>query len=69
MMFLPGELTMADVKTIPDQVYAKANSQPVYPMGYTFVPSTLKSWDDLDDVPRPAVKLCKVADPDCEACQ
>jgi len=60
---------MADVKTIPDQVYAKAKLQVVYPMGYTFVPSTLKSWDDLDDAPRPAVKLCRLEDPTCEACQ
>ena len=60
---------MADVKNIPDQVYLKDNSQGLYPIGYSFVPSTLTSWDDLDDAPRPAVKLCRLEDPTCEACQ
>jgi hypothetical protein len=60
---------MTDVKTIPDQVYLKDTSQVLYPIGYSFAPSTLKSWDDLDDAPRPAVKLCRLEDPTCEACQ
>ena len=27
------------------------------------------SWDDLDDTPAQPVKLCRIEDPTCEACQ
>jgi hypothetical protein len=60
---------MADVKNNPEQVFQKDNSEVVHPIGYSFVPSTVTSWDDLDEAPRPAVKLCRLEDPTCEACQ
>ena len=58
------------VMTNPDQLYQKDKLQVLYPIGYNLA-TKLKSWDDLDDIdtqPLP-VKLCKIADPECEACQ
>ena len=61
---------LGDFTIITDQVYSKEKSQILHPIGYNLA-TKLKSWDDLDDIdtqPLP-VKLCRVADPECEACQ
>jgi len=56
MMSLPGE-TM----NTTDQVQNPVKMPILYPIGYK-----AEVWDDYEPEP---VKLCKVADPDCEACQ
>jgi hypothetical protein len=56
MMSLPGE-TM----NTTDQVQKPVKKPILYPVGYK-----AEVWDDYEPEP---VKLCKVADPDCEACQ
>ena len=56
MMSLLGE-TMNN----PDQVQKPVKTPILYPVEYK-----VELWDDYEPEP---VKLCKVADPDCEACQ
>ena len=56
---------MVDSKTNPEQVYQKDRPTFSPPIGYK--PT---SWDDVDDDPKTSqVKLCRLEDPTCEACQ